>query len=321
MLIIGAGETRRLLTHVACIEAIEHAMRALSSGQVEAPVRLVTELNGRGHLFAMPGAMKGGPVYGAKLVNLVPGNPERGRPAVQGFVALFDSTTDAPVALVDGASLTALRTAAASALATRELARPEASTHGIFGAGALAREHLRAIAAVRSIRETRIWARDAAKARKFAHEQARETGMRIIAAEPEQTAACDIVSTVTNAPQPVLQGRWLQQGAHLNLVGAHRPDQREADSEAVCRAGIYVDSLPAALQEAGDILLPVAEGRLQTEHIRGEIGAVLAGSAVGRRDAREITLYKSLGNIAQDLYAASAVWKKAVQDMAAPCPT
>ena len=200
--------------------------------------------------------------------------------------------------------------AAVSALATRTLAREEARSHGIFGAGRLAAEHLRAIAAVRQLTETRVWARDPGKAQAFAGRLAGETGLHVIACGPEKTAACDIVTTVTNAPEPILAGRWLQPGSHLNLVGAHRPDHCEADTDAVAGAAVFVDSRVAAMREAGDLLIPLGEGRFAESGIRGELGEVLAGSAGGRQDASERTVFKSLGHVAQDLYAAEAVYRR-----------
>ena len=292
-----------------CIEAMDRAMRALSGGFFTAPPRRVSPLP-RGHFFLMPGAMAEGPVFGAKLVSLLPSNPERGLPAVQGFVALFDHDSGAPLALVDGAEITCLRTAATSALATRTLARADARSHGIFGAGRLAAEHLRAIAAVRPIAETRVWARDPDKAHAFAERQGKETGLDVVACSPEEAAGCDIVTTVTNAPEPILAGRWLKPGNHLNLVGAHRPDHREADSAAVAGATVFVDSREGAMQEAGDLLIPLGEGRLSDSDIRGELGEVLAGKVPGRRDPEERTVFKSLGHVAQDLYAAEAVYRR-----------
>lgn len=309
-LLIGPEEVRELLSMAECIEVMDQAMRTLSAGRVDAPARLVIPLDG-GHFFLMPGSLADGPVFGAKLVSLLPGNPGSGLPAVQGTVALFDSKTGSPLAFIDGAAITALRTAAASALATRELARPDAASHGVFGAGLLAGEHIRAIACVRPIREVRVWARNPERAGAFCRRMAGETRLPVISATPEEAAACDIVTTVTNSPEPVLQGRWLLPGCHLNLVGAHDPAHREADSDAVAAAAIHVDSRAGALKESGDILVPLGEGRIGKEAIRGEIGQVLLGEVTGRRNGTQITLYKSLGHVAQDLYAAEAVLRRA----------
>ncbi|MBT8060840.1 MAG: ornithine cyclodeaminase family protein [Gammaproteobacteria bacterium] len=319
LLIIRDHEIRELLPMKACIGIMDQAMRALSAGTVDVPERIIAPLaDGRSYFILMPGLMPlsegdghPGP-YGAKLVGLHPDNPAGGRPAVQGFVSLFDGRTGEPVALLGGASITAIRTAAASALATRELARPDARSHGIFGAGVLAATHLEAIACVRDIEQVVLWARDPAKARQFAERYRDPDGPEIrVTTDQATAAACDVVSLVTNSPTPVLRGDWLREGAHLNLVGAHEPEHREADSEAVAKSRIYVDSRSAALAEAGDLLIPMQEGRIGPDAIVGEIGELLLERVPGRRDDRQVTLYKSLGTFAQDLFAAVSVYDQA----------
>ena len=313
MLIVNAEQTRRLLPMAECIDVMDRAMLAASAGKVDAPERIIAPLaDGISYFIVMPGSTTESNVYGAKLVSLHPGNPSRGRPAVQGFVTLFDGITGSPSALIDGAEITRIRTAAASALATRALAREDATTHGILGAGVQAASHMQAIACVRGIDHVLVWARDYGKAERFAAGQSGRHVFRVTAVEnAEEAAACNIVSVVTNSPQPVLRGAWLQPGTHLNLVGSHEPQHREADTDAVTRAAIYVDSLSGALSEAGDLLIPIAENRLSPEDIIGEIGEVLAGTAPGRQDDRQITLYKSLGMVAQDLFAAEYVLRQA----------
>jgi ornithine cyclodeaminase/alanine dehydrogenase-like protein (mu-crystallin family) len=313
LLIIRAAEIRDLLPMAECIEVMSRAMRAFSAGAVNVPSRIIAPLDGgNGYFILMPGEMQSPPFYGAKIVGLHPGNPANGRPAVQGFVTLFDRTTGAPVALADGAEITAIRTAAASALATRELSRIDSISHGIFGAGVQAASHLDSVSLVRGIEKVLVWGRDHGKARQFAQTHRKRTGAMISAvADPAEAAACDIISLVTNAPEPVLRGEWLQAGAHLNLVGAHEPQDREADSEAVAKSAIYVDSRQGALSEAGDLLIPISEGRISEQDIIGEIGDVLLGAAPGRVDRQQITLYKSLGIVAQDLFAAEHVFSNA----------
>jgi ornithine cyclodeaminase len=315
-LIIGSGEVRELLPMNECIEVMDRAMRAASSGRVEAPHRSVAELQEQGgHFFLMPGSMPEPPAIGAKLVTLLPSNPASGLQAVQGFIALFDFRTGEPLAVIEGSAVTAIRTAAASALAVRTLARSGASSHGIFGTGTLARTHLEGVSCIRDINRAVVWGRDRAKTERFVSEHAHLHGPEIVASgRPEEAAACDIVSVVTGSGEPVLHGEWLRPGAHVNLVGAHTPDTREADSETMTRAAIYVDLLASALQEAGDILIPIGEGRIIEEDIAGEIGQVLEGSVPGRRDDAQLTLYKSLGVVAQDLFAAEHVYQAAVRE-------
>jgi alanine dehydrogenase len=315
LLLIRAEEIRELLPMDECIEAMDSAMRAFSAGEVSIPPRTIAPLaDGRSFFILMPGEMLSPAIYGAKVVGLHPDNPAQDQPAVQGFVVLFDSLTGNPAALIDGAEITALRTAATSALATRALAREDASSHGILGTGVQAASHLEAISCVRDIRTVRIWGRDPDKARQFAAEHAGRLGRDISAVDnPAEAGACDIVSVVTNSPAPVLSGGWLQEGAHINLVGAHEPGDREAETDAVNRSRVYVDSLEGALSEAGDILIPISEGAITRDHIVDEIGNVLLGNAPGREGPQQITMYKSLGLFAQDLYAGAALMDKAMK--------
>jgi len=315
LLIIRAAEIRELLSMAACVEVMDRAMKAFSAGEVIIPPRTIAPLSDdHSFLILMPGEMQSPARYGAKIVGLHPQNPDEGRPAVQGFVVLFDSRTGNPVALADGAEITTIRTAAASALATRVLARPDAISHGILGTGVQAASHLDAINCVRTIRSVRVWGRDPDKARCFAEQHATRLGMDLSAVtDPAEAGACDIVSVVTNSPAPVLAGSWLQPGVHVNLVGAHEPRDREADTEAVARSAVYVDSREGALAEAGDILIPITEGVINRDHIVAEIGEVLLGHAPGRRDPSQITLYKSLGLFAQDLFTSEFLLEKALK--------
>jgi ornithine cyclodeaminase/alanine dehydrogenase-like protein (mu-crystallin family) len=304
---LDASRIRAVLPMSACIDAMDVAMRGTSDGSIDVPLRTVVPLgDGADGFLAMPGAAIGAGVYGAKLVSLHRGNPAQGRPAVQGCVVLFDSATGTPVALLDGAEITALRTAAASGLATRELARPDAATLGILGCGVQGAVHLDAIGCVRKIREVRVWGRNPASAREFAERHAAGLrGATIFAVDSAaEAAACDIVCVVTGAHEPVIRGEWLRPGAHVNLVGAHTPTSREADSGLIAHARVYVDSRISARSEAGDLLIPEREGAIAPDHVVGEIGDVLLGRVAGRRDDREITVYKSLGLVAQDLIAA-----------------
>jgi ornithine cyclodeaminase len=308
LLILKAEEVRALLPMAACVDVMEHAMYAVSAGKVEMPGRQVTPLEGGGHLFVMPGALVAKKAFGTKILSELPGNPAAGRPAVQGFVALFDAVTGTPAALVDGSAITRQRTAAASALATRVLARGDAASHGILGAGLQAGAHLEAVSCVRAIREIRVWTRDTDQAKQFTEAHCDTVEAELIPVEHAiDAAACDIVSAVTGASTPVLKGSWLRPGCHVNLVGAHRPDHREIDSPGMAGAVLFVDSREAALKEAGDLLMPVAEGLVSTDHIRGEIGEVLSGIKKGRTSEEQVTAYKSLGLAAQDLYAAAYV--------------
>jgi ornithine cyclodeaminase len=316
MRIINRREVKRLLPMAACIDAMAEAMRAASSGAVSMPPRLFAPLaDDSGSLGLMPGSTLDPPYFGAKVISLRFDNPSKGLPTVQGYVSLFDHDTGRPLALIEGSSVTAIRTAAASGLATRELARQDARSHGIFGTGVQAVTHIDAIACVRDISRVVVWGRDAGKARRFAAEQSERTGLAVKATEdPAEAAGCDVISTVTAASEPVLRGEWLQPGCHVNLVGVHTPEAREADTEAILRSRVYVDLVESAMNEAGDLLLPIAAGAMDAAHILGEIGQVLLGAVPGRGSDADITLYKSLGIVAQDLFAAAHIYARALED-------
>lgn len=296
-----------------CVDLMAAAMEAASSGSVRIPPRLFTPLVDHSASFGlMPGSAREPAVYGAKAISLHPDNPRSGRPAIQGFVALFDHDTGAPIAIVEGSEITALRTAAASGLATRLLARADASSHGVFGTGVQARTHLEAIAVARPIEKVRIWGRDPLKAKALADEERERTGVDARAVEdPREAAACDVVSTVTATATPVLRGAWVEPGCHVNLVGCHTPKTREADSDLIAKARVYADLLESLFNEGGDVLIPIEEGRIDRSWVRGEIGQVSCGEIEGRTSEEEITVYKSLGITAQDLFAAHAVLEKA----------
>jgi ornithine cyclodeaminase len=313
IVILDANQVRAALPMTVCIDAMATAMRGVSDGSIDVPLRTVLPLaDGSGSFLAMPGASIASGVYGAKLVSLHPGNPAQGRPAVQGSVLLFDHATGAPIALLDGAEITALRTAAASGLATRELARRDASSLGILGCGVQADTHLDAVRSVRDIREVRVWGRNPASARQFAqrHECALNGATIVAVGSAAEAAACDVVCAVTGARTPVIEDGWIRPGAHVNLVGAHTATTREADSALIARSRVYVDSRRSAQSEAGDLLIPLAEGVIGPDHLVGEIGEVLLGRVAGRRDEREITVYKSLGLVAQDLIAAQRAFER-----------
>jgi ornithine cyclodeaminase/alanine dehydrogenase-like protein (mu-crystallin family) len=316
MRIINRQEVERLLPMAACIDVLADAMRAASGGAVSMPLRMFTPLaDDSGSFGLMPGSTLDPPFFGAKVISLLPGNPARGLPMVQGYVSLFDHGTGRPVALIEGASVTAIRTAAASGLATRELARANARTHGLFGTGVQAVTHIDAVACARDIREVVVWGRDAEKTRRFAKEQSARVRADVRATDdPAEAAGCDVVSTVTAATQPVLKGEWLKPGCHVNLVGVHTPTAREADTAAITRSRVYVDLMESALNEAGDLLVPIGEGAIDERHILGEIGQVLAGAVPGRTDESDITLYKSLGIVAQDLFAAAHIYARAADE-------
>lgn len=305
---------RELLPPEDCIEIMADAMRAVSEHSVISPPRTFSPLFDNSGAFAcMTASASSLTTYGAKLLTLHRDNPSAGRPLIHGVIVLFEHSTGTPVAMANGATITALRTAAVSGLATKLLAREDASTHGVFGTGVQAATHIDAIAAARpSVRRVLVWGRSEEKTEAFAREQSHRTGFTIVSCrDAQRVAACDIVSTVTAAPTPIVHGDWLAPGAHVNVVGSHRPHEREVDTRTVVRSAVYVDVLENALQEAGDVLIPISEGAVNAEDIVGEIGQIVSGAIHGRESESQITLFKSLGHAAQDLFATHAVYIRA----------
>jgi alanine dehydrogenase len=304
---ILTGEAiRACVSMQACIDLMAETMRGLSRGEARLPPRSVVALDDAGNLLLdMPGAVERTNVFGSKLLSYFPANTAL--PMIQGVIVLFEAGTGRPLAVVDAVSVTALRTAAASGLATRLLAREDARTAAILGTGLQAEHHLRAMLAVRPLERVIVWGRSPEKAQAFAERHRTSAGIEIVAVPDARSAVepADIVCTVTASPTPVLEGRWLKPGAHLNLVGAFTPATREADTEAIRRSRLFVEVREFALLEAGEILIPIGEGALTAAHIAGEIGEVAAGELAGRTRPDEITAYKSLGNVAQDLATAA----------------
>ena len=312
--VLDSDTVFRTLPMRACIDLMAATQAAVSRGDIELPLRsMLTVADGAGYFGVMPGEIGANEVFGAKLVTLFPDNPSRGIPTVQGYILLFNRADGTPLALVEAASVTALRTAAASAAATRVLAREDASTLAVLGCGVLAATHLEAMLAIRPVRDVRIWGRDLEKATAFAEGHANEGGARVQAvADPaEAVADAHLVCTVTGSHTPILRGDWLSPGAHVNLVGAHNPATREADGVVLERGRVYTEITEFALAEAGDLLLAVDEGHFTLDDIVGEIGQAIDGNVPGRTDDSEITVFKSLGNPAQDLAAARAVHARA----------
>lgn len=299
-----ADTVRSVLRMDACIDLMADTQAAISRGEIAPPLRsFVPVAGGRGGMGIMPG--DGSAAFGAKLVSLFAENPARGLPLIQGCILLFDRETGTPAALVEGASVTGIRTAAASGAATHALAREDASVLALLGYGVQAETHLQAMCCVRPVREVRVWGPSMEKAGRFAAGHTGE-GVTVAAVETarEAVSGADLVCAVSAATEPVVEGRRLADGCHINLVGSHSPKTREADGETMGRARVFTEITAFAMKEAGDILLAIEEGFLTEDDLAGEIGAVIGGSIEGRRGDDEITVYKSLGNVAQDLAAA-----------------
>jgi ornithine cyclodeaminase len=315
MLLLSQDDVARALSMADCIEVVDEALRALAREDVVLPVRTILWLpDRRGLLGLMPAFLGVGKLLGIKAITVMPGNHGTPFDSHQGVVLLFEADQGRLLTILDATAITTIRTAAASAVATRALARAEAGDLAILGTGVQAAAHLDAMRAVRPVRRVRVWSRNSSNARAFAARESARHGIEVTAAPTAREAVldADLICTVTSACEPILNGTWIAPGAHVNAVGACVPRCRELDSEAVRRARVYVDHRPAALAEAGDLLIPIAEGVLDATHIVGEIGDVLIGGVPGRRGPEEITLFKSLGIAIEDLAAAGRAYARAV---------
>jgi ornithine cyclodeaminase/alanine dehydrogenase-like protein (mu-crystallin family) len=266
--------------------------------------------NGADVFALMPAYVASPPAIGTKVITVFHGNHGTDRDAHQGAVLLFDANTGSLKAVLDATAITSIRTAAVSALATRLLAREDADDLAIIGSGVQARMHLESMPLVRKIRRVRIWSRDRAKAVAFA--ESSDVRIELCDTAEDAVRGASIICTTTSSSEPVLHGEWIAEGAHVNAVGACTPRARELDSFAVARARLFVDSRIGALNEAGDILTPLHEGRFGPEHIVAELGEVAAGVRRGRENPGEITLFKSLGLAVEDIAAAQFVHAQAV---------
>jgi ornithine cyclodeaminase/alanine dehydrogenase-like protein (mu-crystallin family) len=311
VLVISGADVNALLSMSQCIELVDRAMRTVSRGGAQLPLRIGAPIPGGSLIATMPGYLAEPASAGAKVIDVCPANAARGLSSHTGVVVLFDPVRNVPIAIVDAASITAFRTAAASAVATRALARSDASVLAIIGTGEQAATHVRAVAQIRKLREVRVWGRTPARAAAFADSARADLAIPVSIATTIEAAVrgADIVCTTTSAREPILEGAWIGPGTHVNLVGASSAQAREADAALVLKSRFFVDFRGSALAQAGELLN--ALGTKAAEHIRAEIGEVLNGTAPGRRDDQEVTVYKSLGIAAQDLATAHFVYGEA----------
>jgi ornithine cyclodeaminase len=298
---ITADEVSQRLTYEIAIPLVRAAMEALSAGRTRQLLRGIIDLDGENAFGVMPGSLDGG-AFGAKLVSVFPGNVARGGLSHQGLVMILDPATGAPRAVVDAGVLTAIRTAAASAAATEALARPDAKRLAVLGTGEQARRHIDALRAVRSFSEVIVWGRD----RERAEQLAAEMDARVASSPREAVAEADIICTVTAASDPFLFAADIAPGTHINAVGSSRAGPAEIAGDLVVRSRFFADHRAGVLSQGAEFLNAKAAGLIGDDHVLGEIGEVLAGTLPGRVTATDVTLYKSLGSIVQDL--ACAAW-------------
>ena len=312
ILVLAARDVHELLGYRECADVMRQALAALARGQIQQPLRTVVRpRDAAGFMGLMPAYSPDG--YGLKAICVTPGNPAVGKDAHQGGVMLFAADTGEPLALVNASAITEIRTAAVSAVATGLLAREGAAELAVIGTGVQGRAHAHALAATRPLTGIRMAGRDVARARKVAAELAEALGLPVTAAGsvPEAVDGAGIVVTATSSAQPVLRREWLAAGSHVNAVGACLPHAREIDTATMAEAAVFADSRESVRSESGDYLLAAQEGA--DNPVRAELGELLTGTASGRADDDEITVFESLGLAAEDLAAASYLYQKATR--------
>jgi ornithine cyclodeaminase/alanine dehydrogenase-like protein (mu-crystallin family) len=312
--VLRGTDVRQLLPMAECVDLMHRTMIAVSERRVVLPLRSVMVMPGElGMLGNMPGYLADPECFGVKLVSMIPRNKSTQYSSHLGMVLLFEAEHGCPVALLDAGMITAIRTAAASGLATRLLARPDAGDLALLGAGEQAQSHLEAMLAVRALRRVRVWARDRDKAAAFARTEGARHGIVIdtAATVPEAVAGADIICTVTKARDPILLGEQIAPGAHLNVVGSSLAATAEIDTAAVVKSRYFVDYRESTVNEGGEYLRALKAGAITPQHILAEIGEVANGSKTGRLTPSDVTLYKSLGIAPQDLASAHYVLERA----------
>ena len=316
MIVLSANNVQDLLPMGEAIELIEKTMVDVATGKCSLPLRSMVNVGGNNNLGMMPGVLEDEGVYGVKLLSLFPQNPARGLSSHIGAMVIFDPDTGAPSAIINADALTAIRTAAASAAATRALSKKDASTLAIIGCGEQAQTHISALTKIRNIKQINICGRTRQGAKNFEEEMSPlypdisfSSGSKMV----ECVAQADIVCSVTSSREVVLHGEHIQQGTHINAVGASIPSMQEIDVALVKKSKLFVDYKPSALAQAKEIIEGLADGDFEESHILGEIGQVYSGEISGRTTAKDITLYRSLGVAAQDLACAEFVRNRALE--------
>jgi alanine dehydrogenase len=316
MLIITDKQVEQLLPMGECIETMSDALKTVARGGAVLPLRQIMWLpDNPGALAAMPSYLEEPASLGIKVITVFQKNLGTNYDSHQGAVLLFEAEHGVLQAIIDASSVTAIRTAAVSGVATRALARAEAGDLCLMGSGAQAMTHLEAMKSVRTLRRVRVWSRSFDNAKAFAAKALAKHGIAVeaVASARDAVRDADIICTTTSSREPVLLGEWIAPGAHINAVGSSVPVARELDTAAVVNASLFVDRRESTLNEAGDYLIPLNEGAIDASHIRAELGDVLTGAHDGRSAGSEITLFKSLGIAIEDLAAAHLIHRKALE--------
>ncbi len=314
VLFVNEAGVQELLPMRDCIDLMRQALTALANGHVVLPLRSLMRLPDQsGLLGLMPGYLGDPQAFGLKVVSVMPHNHGTAYDSHQGVVMLFGALHGEPIAILDATAITAIRTAAASGLATQVLARADAGDLALIGTGTQARTHLQAMACVRTLRRVRVHSRARENGERFArtHAALSPVPIEVMASPEEAVRGADLVCTTTSSREPVVKGAWLSAGTHVNAVGACFPLARELDTDAVQRARLFTDCRESCVNEAGDYRLPLAEGAITESHLLGELGDVLTGKIAGRVSADDVTLYESLGIALEDLAAAHFIHARA----------
>jgi ornithine cyclodeaminase len=310
--LLNASAVRTLLPMSRCIELMRTAMSLVAKNQAIQPIRqAVFHPDRRGLMSMMPGYTADPEWLGIKVISVFPGNFGSEIGSHQGVVLLFETKHGSPVALLDGREITAIRTAAATAVATGALARRDVKTLAIFGYGEQAHTHLEAIPEVRRFERVVVWGRDFAKAKAFAAAAHAAVPVTAVASAEEAAVQADVLCTTTAAAEPYFKADWLRPGQHLNVVGSSVPTTSEIDVDTVARCRLFVDFKDSALALAGDFKRAKEAGRVTDAHIQGSIGDVLTGQVAGRTSDQDVTLFKSLGMVAEDLVSADWIFREA----------
>lgn len=315
VLILTKMDLEKVLTMREVIEVVEDAFAQIAKGMVEMPLRAIIDIHKyKGFVFYMPAYLEGSEALAVKIVSLYEENLERyGLPTIFATIQLNDPKTGMPLVLMEGGYITAMRTGAASGVATKYLARENSRVVGILGAGTQARAQLWAVREARDVEKVFVYDAAAGRAKGYAEEMSERLGVNIIPVSSAEKAVreADILVTATTAKEPVLNGKWLQPGTHINAIGWMGRDARELDSNTVKRAKLTVDSKEAVLAESGDILIPIRESVISEDHIYAELGEIVTGRKAGRISDNEITLWKSVGLAIQDAATAKLAYQKA----------
>lgn len=307
--IVNAAALAEMISLSEAIDLVSLAMQEISQGLVSAPERSVLPVGPRGRLALMPGAMDHITRFGIKTLSIFSPEARNDLPSHQGMMLLFDSDSGQLLCAIDSHAITALRTAAATAVATRALSQPKSRSLALLGCGSLAPLHVQTMLLVRPINDIYVWSHSEDKSRAFARQCAGRVSanVRSVASAREAVEQADIICTISASATPILEGSWLRAGQHLNLVGASTRASREVDDEAVARSYYVADCRAHALEQAGELRHAIESSRVGSGHIAAEIGEILMGSKPGRTSPSMITVYKSLGHVAQDIRVANAV--------------